>query len=60
MGRVVLLALLGVPILVVIHAAGGLFSPLDRSGLGLSSQTHWQSPTIPSFYVVEQTVDSGA
>jgi len=48
MGRVVLLVLLGIPILVIIHAAGGLFSTPGQC------QTHGQSPTIPTYFVIER------
>jgi hypothetical protein len=62
MDRVVLLAFLGIPILVVIDAAGGLFVKFDQTGRRLPSKTYWQSPpqTIPTYFVIEQTAERGA
>jgi hypothetical protein len=60
MDRVVLLALLGIPILVVIHAAGGLLSTYDQVGQRLPRQSHWQSPATPTYFVVERTSETGA
>jgi hypothetical protein len=64
-GRVALLALLGIPILIVIHVA--LFSqPLLGEGVKyrkvagdhLVLQGHWQSSEqIPSYFVVECTTE---
>jgi hypothetical protein len=61
MARVILLALLGIPILVLIHAAGGLFS-FDQAGKHQPSQTYWQSSPQPgpTYFVVEQTAKRGA
>jgi hypothetical protein len=61
MDRVALLALLGIPILVVIHAAGGLFVTFDQTGQRPPSKSYWQSPpqTIPTYFVVEQTAERG-
>ena len=61
MDRAILLALLGIPILVIIHAAGGHFLNFDHVAQPLASQAHWQSPpqTVPTFFVVERTPERG-
>jgi hypothetical protein len=60
MDRFVLLVLLGIPILVVIHAAGGLFSTIDCPGQRLPTQTRGQSTSIPTYFVVERSSEPGA
>ena len=68
MGRVALLALLGIPILIVIHVA--LFSqPLLGEGVTYHKVTadhmvlqgYWQSSEqIPSYFVVECATERGS
>jgi len=56
MDRVVLLALLGIPILVAVHAAGVMFPMVDQASHGLQWNASWQSPH-PTYFVVEQIAD---
>jgi hypothetical protein len=55
----VLLALLGVPILVAIHAGGVVFSTVDEAAHGLQWRARWQPPqsAVPSYFVVEPTAE---
>jgi hypothetical protein len=72
MDRVVLLALLGIPILIIIHVA--LFSPELPSGLAMASpasqldrelpvlQGHWQQPEPvgPARLAIKHTTERGS
>lgn len=69
MDRTILLALLGIPVLVIIHIA--LFAqPIPwtsamfwaASGDGTQLQGHWQSPeqTLPSHFAIERTTEQGS
>jgi hypothetical protein len=53
MDRVILLALLGIPILIVIHAAGVMFLTVDQA-----DGHQWQ--TTPAYFVVEPAAEGRA
>jgi hypothetical protein len=70
MDRIVLLALLAVPLLIVIHVA--LFRPIGADGVmfwpsapdddRVQLQGYWQSPEqlLPAHFVVERTTERGS
>jgi hypothetical protein len=62
MDRVVLLALLGIPIMAAIHAAGVICSTADQAVPRLHWDARWQVPqqTIPTYFVVDKTVERRA
>jgi hypothetical protein len=62
MHRVVLLAPLWIPILIVIHAAGVMFLAVDTAGNHLQWHGRWQAkePITPVFFVVVHAPEGGA
>jgi hypothetical protein len=71
MDRIVLLALLAIPILVVVHVAllgqpvradGVRFWPASRNENRPQLQGYWQSPEqlLPTHFVVETTAEQGS
>jgi hypothetical protein len=68
MDRAALLALLGIPILVIVHVAlfrqpiPGVAKHWTAAGDHLLLQGHWQSPEAgrPSYFVVEPRAERGS
>lgn len=70
MDRAVLLALLGIPILVIIHVAlfwqpissGGLMASNAQSPERVRLQGHWQTPeeALPANFVIERKMERGS
>jgi hypothetical protein len=62
MHRVILLAPLWIPILIVIHAAGAIFLTIDQAGSRLQWHDRWQAreQTTPAYFVVERALEPGA